>query len=72
MLQKPCLKAHYHLQAVEGDGAVLLSESGHSILQGRLYELVYNRALASQMASARLERTTVELTDGAGRAVPFS
>ncbi len=35
----------------------------------RLYELVYNRALASQMASARLERTTVELTDGPGRAV---
>ena len=34
----------------------------------RLYELVYNRALASQMASARLERTTVELTDGPGRA----
>src|SRR5436305_2051463 len=34
----------------------------------RLYELVYNRALASQTASARLERTTVELTDGAGRA----
>jgi DNA topoisomerase-1 len=35
----------------------------------RLYELVYNRALASQMASARLERTTVELSEGAGRAV---
>ena len=35
----------------------------------RLYELVYNRALASQMASARLERTTVELGDGAGRVV---
>ncbi|MFL6771547.1 MAG: type I DNA topoisomerase, partial [Sphingomicrobium sp.] len=35
----------------------------------RLYELVYNRALASQMASARLERTTVELADGAGRAL---
>jgi len=34
----------------------------------RLYTLIYNRALASQMASARLERTTVELTDGAGRA----
>jgi DNA topoisomerase-1 len=33
----------------------------------RLYELIYNRALASQMASARLERTTVELADGAGR-----
>jgi DNA topoisomerase-1 len=35
----------------------------------RLYELIYNRALASQMESARLERTTAELTDGAGRAV---
>jgi DNA topoisomerase-1 len=35
----------------------------------RLYELVYNRALASQMASARLERTTVELSDGTGRVV---
>jgi DNA topoisomerase-1 len=35
----------------------------------RLYELVYNRALASQMASARLERTTVELGDGTGRVV---
>ncbi|MBA3511508.1 type I DNA topoisomerase [Sphingomonas sp.] len=35
----------------------------------RLYGLIYNRALASQMASARLERTTIELTDGAGRAV---
>jgi DNA topoisomerase-1 len=34
----------------------------------RLYSLIYNRALASQMASARLERTTVELQDGAGRA----
>jgi DNA topoisomerase I len=34
----------------------------------RLYTLIYNRALASQMASARLERTTAELTDGAGRA----
>ena len=33
----------------------------------RLYELVWKRALASQMASARLERTTVELTDGTGQ-----
>ena len=43
--------------------------SGASGDHARLYELIYNRALASQMASARLERTTVELTDGAGRAV---
>jgi len=33
----------------------------------RLYELVWKRALASQMASARLERTTVELEDATGR-----
>src|SRR5205085_6745195 len=40
-----------------------------SVDHARLYELVYNRALASQMASARLERTTVELTDGTGSVV---
>jgi DNA topoisomerase-1 len=34
---------------------------------GRLYELIWKRALASQMASARLERTTAELTDGTGQ-----
>jgi DNA topoisomerase-1 len=33
----------------------------------RLYDLIYKRALASQMASARLERTTVEMTDGTGQ-----
>ena len=33
----------------------------------KLYDLVFKRALASQMASARLERTTVELVDGTGR-----
>jgi DNA topoisomerase-1 len=34
---------------------------------GRLYDLIWKRALASQMASARLERTTVELPDGTGQ-----
>ncbi|HEX8261499.1 MAG TPA: DNA topoisomerase, partial [Allosphingosinicella sp.] len=34
---------------------------------GRLYELIFKRALASQMASARLERTTAELSDGTGQ-----
>jgi DNA topoisomerase I len=33
----------------------------------RLYELIYKRALASQMASAQLERTSVDLIDGTGR-----
>ena len=35
--------------------------------EARLYELVYKRALASQMASASLERTTVTLRDGSGQ-----
>ncbi|MEY3877583.1 MAG: hypothetical protein RLZZ191_1266, partial [Pseudomonadota bacterium] len=34
---------------------------------GRLYDLIYKRAMASQMASARLERTTVDLVDGTGQ-----
>ena len=33
----------------------------------RLYDLIFKRALASQMASARMERTVVELTEGTGR-----
>ncbi len=33
----------------------------------RLYDLIFKRALASQMASARMERTTVEMADGTGR-----
>jgi len=35
----------------------------------RLYDLVWKRALASQMASARMERTTMDLSDGTGRHV---
>ena len=44
------------------------TDQGGSGDHARLYSLIFNRALASQMASARLERTTVELSDGAGRA----
>jgi DNA topoisomerase I len=35
---------------------------------GRLYDLIFKRAMASQMASARLERTTVDFADGTGQA----
>ncbi len=35
--------------------------------EGRLYALIYKRAMASQMASASLERTTVTLRDGTGK-----
>jgi DNA topoisomerase-1 len=34
--------------------------------QARLYELIWKRALASQMASARFQRTTVEISDTGG------
>ncbi|MBN8809077.1 MAG: type I DNA topoisomerase [Sphingomonas sp.] len=33
----------------------------------RLYDLIWKRAMASQMASAQLERTTIDLADGTGR-----
>ena len=33
----------------------------------RLYELIFKRATASQMASARLERTSIEMADGTGQ-----
>jgi DNA topoisomerase-1 len=34
--------------------------------EARLYDLVWKRALASQMASAQMERTTITLRDGTG------
>ena len=61
---KNAQEAHEAIRPTDFDRA-----RGASGDHARLYELVYNRALASQMASARLERTTVELSDGAGRAV---
>ena len=35
--------------------------------EARLYDLIYKRAMASQMASAQIERTTVTLRDGTGK-----
>jgi DNA topoisomerase-1 len=56
--------------AQEAHEAIRPTDFGRDRIGGgdhaRLYELVWKRALASQMASARLERTTVELTDGSG------
>ncbi|QJU57776.1 type I DNA topoisomerase [Sphingomonas sp. AP4-R1] len=57
--------------AQEAHEAIRPTDFGRDRIGGgdhaRLYELVWKRALASQMASARLERTTVELTDGTGQ-----
>ncbi|OYW46714.1 MAG: DNA topoisomerase I [Novosphingobium sp. 12-63-9] len=35
--------------------------------EARLYDLIYKRAMASQMASANIERTTVTLREGTGK-----
>jgi DNA topoisomerase-1 len=35
--------------------------------EARLYDLIFKRAMASQMATAQLERTTVTMRDGTGR-----
>jgi DNA topoisomerase-1 len=35
--------------------------------EARLYDLIFKRAMASQMASANIERTTVTLRDGTGK-----
>jgi DNA topoisomerase I, bacterial len=35
--------------------------------EARLYDLIFKRAMASQMASAAMERTTITLRDGTGR-----
>jgi len=36
-------------------------------VHAKLYDLIFKRALASQMASARMERTVIELVDGTGQ-----
>ena len=42
-------------------------KSGGTGDHARLYDLVLNRAMASQMSAARLERTAVDLHDGSGQ-----
>ncbi len=42
--------------------------SGISGDNGKLYALIWKRTIASQMASAKMERTAVDLTDAAGKA----
>jgi bacteriocin biosynthesis cyclodehydratase domain-containing protein len=40
MLRYPVFQPHYHVEIVPGDGAVLLSEKGATILHGPLYESI--------------------------------
>jgi ribosomal protein S12 methylthiotransferase accessory factor len=40
MLSRPRFQPHFHVEVVPGEGVVLLSDRRHSLLRGRLYELV--------------------------------
>jgi ribosomal protein S12 methylthiotransferase accessory factor len=40
MLSRPRFRPHFHVGVVPGEGVVLLSDTRHSLLRGRLYELV--------------------------------
>ena len=40
MMQRPQFKAHFHVEVVKGEGVFLVSEIGHSVLNGRLFETV--------------------------------
>ncbi|MBB4618325.1 type I DNA topoisomerase [Sphingomonas abaci] len=59
--------------AQEAHEAIRPTDFGRDTVGGgdhaRLYDLIWKRALASQMASARMERTTIDLADGTGRHV---
>jgi DNA topoisomerase I len=70
----PAKPRHYETKAKnaqEAHEAIRPTEFGRdrsgSGDHGRLYELIWKRALASQMESGRLERTIVELTEETGR-----
>jgi len=39
-LNRPRFRPHFHVEVVPGEGVLLLSDTRHSLLRGRLYELV--------------------------------
>jgi ribosomal protein S12 methylthiotransferase accessory factor len=40
MLRRPRFRPHFHVEVLPGEGVLLLSDARHSLLRGRLYELV--------------------------------
>jgi bacteriocin biosynthesis cyclodehydratase domain-containing protein len=40
MLKRPRFRPHFHVEVMPGEGVLLLSDARHSLLRGRLYELV--------------------------------
>ncbi len=39
-MEKPIFKPHFHVETIEGEGVFLLTESGHTVLTGQIYEFV--------------------------------
>ncbi|OYW45103.1 MAG: DNA topoisomerase I [Sphingomonadales bacterium 32-68-7] len=71
--EKPRLYSTKAKNAQEAHEAIRPTDFGRNRAgagdEAKLYELIWKRALASQMASAALERTTVTLRDPTGRHV---
>ena len=40
MLHRPRFKPHFHVEALDGEGILVLSEGSQTLLRGRLHELV--------------------------------
>jgi ribosomal protein S12 methylthiotransferase accessory factor len=65
MLNRPRFRPHYHVEVVPGEGVVLVSDTRHSLLRGRLYELVIpcldGRTTDEVCAQLRAEASPVEV-----------
>ena len=73
MLRRPRFKPHFHVEALDGEGVVVLSELGQTLLRGRFHELVaplldgrrsaddLTRLLSSELAPAAVYYTLAEL-----------
>ncbi|TIX52008.1 type I DNA topoisomerase [Alteraurantiacibacter aquimixticola] len=71
MPEKPRFYASKAKNAQEAHEAIRPTDFGRDRAgsgdEGKLYDLIFKRAMASQMAAAQLERTTITLRDGTGQ-----
>jgi ribosomal protein S12 methylthiotransferase accessory factor len=65
MLNRPRLRPHFHVEIVPGEGVLLLSDTRHSLLRGRLYELMVpwldGRTADDVCAQVRAEASPAEV-----------
>jgi ribosomal protein S12 methylthiotransferase accessory factor len=64
MIERPAFKPYFHVEAVPGEGAFLLSELGHFVLTGHLNDLVVplidGRRSADDIADALTQQAKME------------